>query len=209
MADPKVQPPGTGVTDTTPKHEGAGPGEGRPAGPGDGPRGGEPEQDIRPRTLRDGTHVISGPLPARSSGGAGNTAGTPGFGFSFHGQPGGAFSIYGAGFNQYGNVFVGGKQATVTAWNDNRIKGLLPDDVDVDAEVLVVDGTGVAQRGPTKTPVLQGQVQLTHEVGRDELAKIGKPERIKPEGDKPKGALPEGATEARSQPGDAGQPGKK
>lgn len=204
MAD--VQKPGTGNLSPENQH-----GDGRsPMSPAAGAESGGGDPGIRPFTTKSGLHVISGPLPeAGTSGGGGNTAGTPGFGFTFHGSAGGAFLINGAGFNQYGDVYVGGKQVTVTAWDQNRIKGLLPKDVDVNAEVMVVDGTGTVQRGPATVQGGSGQVQLTHEVSREEFENLRRGGTIKVEGDKPKGAAPAGSTEAAVKSGDAGAPGKK
>lgn len=105
-------------------------------------------EDIRPTTLKDGTEVLSGPLPP--GGAAGAVAVQPGA-LEISGVPGGPFNIRGARFDQVGHVTFGGQQVTVTRWEHNVIKGVLPTGV-TSGEVVVVDGTGKEQKGTFYLP---------------------------------------------------------
>lgn len=110
-------------------------------------------EDIRPTRLPNGTYVQSGPIP---KGGSVQSV-QPGQ-IVFAGSTNGAFNIGGARFDQPGTVYIGGKQATVTAWNNNLIKGVVPVGAKVGDEIVVTDGTGKVQKGkwePPKEPTPQ------------------------------------------------------
>lgn len=104
--------------------------------PKDAPR----PQDIRPAHVGD-TQVLSGPTPHGAPGPQPIRAGKP----IFSGVPGGPFNIHGARFDQIGTVSVNGKPVTVTRWEHNLIKGVLPPDVER-GDVEIVDGTGKVQK---------------------------------------------------------------
>jgi hypothetical protein len=105
------------------------------------------KEDIRP-TNAGGQQILSGPLP----GAAGSVAPSvqPGE-LVISGTAGGPFNIRGARFDQIGKVTFGGREVTVTKWENNVIKGTLPADIEK-GEVVVTDGTGKVQKGHFGAP---------------------------------------------------------
>jgi hypothetical protein len=57
------------------------------------------------------------------------------------GSPGGPFNINGEGFGTFGTLTIGGFAVKTTAWNDTRIKGMVP--VGANGEVQLVTASGV------------------------------------------------------------------
>lgn len=89
-------------------------------------------------------NVLNGPIPP-GAGAAVAPSIAPGIP-TITASAGGPFNIGGARFDQQGSVTVGGRAATVTSWDNNRIKGIMPQGVERPAEVVIVDGVGKVQR---------------------------------------------------------------
>ena len=66
------------------------------------------------------------------------------------GRSGGAFNIDGEGFGNSGTLTIGGRQITLTAWQDTRVKGQLP--VDVRGAVVLQTESGIVRHGVYPTP---------------------------------------------------------
>jgi hypothetical protein len=92
-------------------------------------------------TVVGGTQVLSGPVPE----GGGVAPQAPPGQMVVSGVPGGPFNIRGARFDQIGTVTFAGRIVSVTKWENNVIKGVLPADVP-SGEVVVTDGTGKQQK---------------------------------------------------------------
>lgn len=69
--------------------------------------------------------------------------------FDAAGVPGGPFTLRGQ-FGPRGSVTFGGQGLApeqLTAWMPEKVKGVLPKDVDMDAEIVVRDAEGKVQKG--------------------------------------------------------------
>jgi len=106
----------------------------------------------QPRTMPDGTPILSGPMPEGTEPRRHMSVATivPNDGtIIFSGVAGGAFAIYGRFGAKPGTVVVGNVQASVTSWRETAIKGLLSSIADPMAEVTVKDGDGKTYKRPT------------------------------------------------------------
>lgn len=75
-------------------------------------------------------------------------AAAPSRAFVFSGASGYPFNLRGSGFGtKKGTVLFSGRQVEITRWDDEVIKGFLPEDVKRGGEVLVTSADGKQQKG--------------------------------------------------------------